>query len=164
MTSESFFKFKNVPPIISHQSRIIRFGDILPWRWVTARRLVEEALICHASLHACCSLKTSRMNTFWLQGKSEIWRFTTGQIQWSCQKGSYTHNERLTSWSTFHPNWEKKKKNSLWRSLQMLLWKDSHNKRERAGKKKKERAWKGYFFKQLQLSSQIIWYTRRQWI
>jgi len=25
------------------------------------------------------------------------------------KKGSYTHNEMLTSWSRFHPNWKKKK-------------------------------------------------------
>lgn len=47
-------------------------------------------------------------------------------------EGGPTRNERLTSWSSFHPNWKKK---FFVKSFKMLLWKEAHNKRERGRKK-----------------------------
>lgn len=109
--------------------------NILPWRWVKAGKLVEETMM-------------SAMPPFMLAAhwKAE-WRHFLISRQ--------ARNMKIYNWADLMELSEREvtlamkgshhdlvfiligKKNSLWRSLQMLLWKEAHNKRER-GRKKKE--------------------------
>lgn len=64
MTAEPLFKFKNVPPIISNQSGIMKFSrKHLPWRWVTAGKLAEEAVTSVMPPFTLAAHTTSRTKT-----------------------------------------------------------------------------------------------------
>lgn len=162
MTAEPLFKFKNVPPIISNQSGIMKFSrKHLPWRWVTAGKLAEEAVTSVMPPFTLAAHTTSRTKTL-----SDFKAVRNTKIyNWADLTQLSQREVTLTTKRSHHDLvfiLIGEKKSSLGRTLQMLLGEETPNKR---GRGRKKRAGGGhYFFKELLLRSQIMWCTRRQGI